>query len=59
MELAKLVGVETIVKKAGLNKEYTADNTLLLKELNGFEFTDYRDGMSKMITILGSYCDKE
>jgi len=44
-ELAKIAGVRTIIRNEGLNKEYTADNSKLLKELHGFEFTSYQDGM--------------
>ena len=45
IDLAKLAGVEVIVKNSGMNKEYTADNSRLLSELGGFEFTSYKDGM--------------
>ncbi|MGN0030435.1 MAG: NAD-dependent epimerase/dehydratase family protein [Candidatus Gastranaerophilaceae bacterium] len=48
VELAKCIGVETIVKNPGMNKEYTADNSKLLKELGKFEFTGYQDGMQKL-----------
>lgn len=46
VDLAKLAGVETVVKKSGLNKEYTADNSKLLSELGKFKFTSYKDGMN-------------
>ena len=45
VELAKLAGVEYVVKNSGLNREYTADNTRLLKELGSFEFTTYEEGL--------------
>lgn len=48
VELAKLVGVTIIVKTEGLNKEYTGNNSLLLKELGDFEFTSYEEGMKKL-----------
>ena len=47
VELAKIAGVETIVKNPGLNKEYTADNSKLLAELQGFNFTSYQEGLDK------------
>ena len=47
VELAKIVGVEAIIKKEGLNKEYTADNSLLLREIPNLKFTSYKDGMEK------------
>lgn len=47
VDLAKLLNVDVIVKNSGLNREYTADNTKLLKELGKFEFTSYKDGMKK------------
>ena len=37
-----------IVKKEGLNLEYTGDNSRLLKEIPDFKFTDYKDGMLKL-----------
>ena len=48
IELAKILGVETIVKKEGLNKEYTGDNSLLLKEIPSFQFTDMKAGLESM-----------
>ena len=45
LDLAKILDVETIIKNEGLNKEYTADNSKLLKELDGFKFTNYTKGM--------------
>ena len=47
VELAKIAGVKTIVKNPGLNKEYTADNSKLLAELQGFNFTSYQEGLDK------------
>lgn len=37
-----------IVKKKGLNKEYTCDNSLLMQELGEFTFEDYKDGIAKL-----------
>ena len=48
IELAKIAGIDMIIKNEGMNKEYTADNSKLLKELNGFKFTSYEDGMEKL-----------
>lgn len=48
VELAKLAEVETIIKNKGMNKEYTADNSKLLKNLGDFKFTSYREGMYKL-----------
>ena len=45
IDLAKLAGVEVIVKNSGMNKEYTGDNSKLLKELKNFEFIDYKRGL--------------
>jgi len=39
---------EIIIKKSGLNNEYTGDNSLLLKEIGDFEFTDYKTGLKKL-----------
>lgn len=53
VELAKIVNdisdykSEIIVKESGLGKEYTGDNSLLLKEMGGFDFTSYKVGMEK------------
>ena len=51
VEMAKLIGVEAIVKNPGMNKEYTADNSLLLKELGNFKFTSYIDGLLKFLEL--------
>lgn len=48
VDLARLAGVETIVKNDGLNKEYTADNSKLMKELGVFEFTSYKKGLQNL-----------
>ena len=37
------------IMKKGLNKEYTADNTRLLKELKGVFFTPIEQGIAKQI----------
>lgn len=37
---------EIIVLNEGLNKEYTGDNTKLLKNINKFEFTPYKKGIT-------------
>ena len=60
VDLAKIVNnfsdykSEIIVKKDGLNNEYTADNSKLMKELNEFEFTSYEKGLK----ILSTYIKK-
>ncbi len=57
VDLAKLLDVETVVKNSGLNREYTADNAKLLKELGEFEFTSYEDGIRKLyFGIKENYC---
>ena len=48
VELAKLAGVETIIKNEGLNKEYTADNTRLMSIMKDFQFTSYQNGMKAL-----------
>lgn len=51
VDLAKIVNVfsdyksEIIVKKSGLNNEYTGDNSKLLNEIGKFDFTSYKDGL--------------
>lgn len=57
VELAKLAGVEYVVKNSGLNREYTADNTRLLKELSSFEFTTYEEGLIEF--YIGMKGDKD
>ncbi len=53
LDLAKIVNnfsdykSEIIVKKTGLNREYTADNKKLLSIIKDFTFTSYEDGMRK------------
>ena len=53
VELAKIINdisdfkSEIIVKKEGLNKEYTGDNSKLLKLIPDLQFTSYKDGMKK------------
>ena len=53
LDLAKIVNnfsdykSEIIVKKTGLNREYTADNKKLLSIIKDFTFTSYQDGMKK------------
>lgn len=54
VDLAKIVNnfsdykSEIIVKKSGLNREYTGDNTKLLSVLNSFSFTSYVEGLKKI-----------
>ena len=36
------------VKKDGMNKEYTCDNSALIKELNGFKFTEIDDSIQTL-----------
>lgn len=45
---------EIIIKKDGLNNEYTGDNSKLLRALGGFSFTSYDEG----IKILFEYLSK-
>ena len=51
VELAKIINdlsdfkSEIIIKKEGLNKEYTGDNSKLLKLMPDLQFTSYKDGM--------------
>lgn len=53
VELAKIINdlsdfkSEIIIKKEGLNKEYTGDNSKLLKLMPDLQFTSYKDGMKK------------
>lgn len=53
-EMAKLVNFigeyssEIIIKEQKMNYEYTGDNTKLLRELGGFEFTSYKDGITEL-----------
>ena len=35
-----------------MNKEYTADNSKLLKEIPNFKFTPYKDGMFMLYSYL-------
>lgn len=57
IDFAKLLDVEAVVKNSGLNREYTADNAKLLKELGKFEFTSYKDGIRKLyFGIKENYC---
>lgn len=58
IDLAKLAGVEVIVKNSGMNKEYTADNSKLINELKTFKFTDYKSGISTMLERTGVNYDK-
>lgn len=51
IDLAKILGVKAVIKNKGLNREYTADNSKLLKELGGFIFTSYSDGMKKLYDL--------
>lgn len=57
IELAKILDEDYIVKNEGLNKEYTADNSKLLKVLGGFEFTSYEEGMHKFYKLLKEKSD--
>lgn len=58
IDMAKLLNVEIFVKNSGLNREYTADNARLLKELGEFKFTSYKDGMTKFLEEELSYVNK-
>ena len=42
---------EIIVKKEGMNKEYTGSNEKLLKIMPDFTFTSYKDGMKQFFMI--------
>lgn len=46
IELAKIAGVEFVVKNEGMNKEYTADNNKLKSIIKDLKFTSYKDGMT-------------
>ena len=58
IELAKIINKisdyksEIIIKSNGMNKEYTANNELLLTILKDFSFTSYEEGMSKLYNLL-------
>ncbi len=52
VELAKIIGVQTIVKNSGLNNEYTANIQKLQNLLRNFEFTTYEDGLNKFYRVL-------
>lgn len=58
IELAKIINKisdyksEIIIKSNGMNKEYTANNELLLTILKDFLFTSYEEGMSKLYNLL-------
>ena len=39
---------EIIIKEQGLNNQYTGDNQKLLKEMNGYNFTSYEDGLKEL-----------
>lgn len=43
---------EITVVKPGLNYEYTGDNSRLLQEMGGFEFTAYSDGIKMLYNFL-------
>ena len=46
IELAKIAGVEIVVKNEGMNKEYTADNNKLKSIIKDLKFTSYKNGMT-------------
>lgn len=58
VELAKIVNdfsdfkSKIIVKKDGLNKEYTGDNSTLLKLMPDLKFTSYAEGMKKFYSLM-------
>lgn len=39
---------KVLIKKTGLNKEYTCNNKRLVKELGNFKFTDFNDYMNEL-----------
>ncbi len=45
---------EIVFKKTGLNREYTADNSRLLKEYTDLEFTDHHTGMNVLYNQIKS-----
>lgn len=49
---------EITVLHAGLNKEYTADNHRLKKEIPGLKFTDYKEGIGKLFRYYQENFDK-
>ena len=42
------VNPDIVVKNEGMAQEYTGDNSLLLRELNGYEFSDMRDCIGEL-----------
>ena len=60
VELAKMVNEfsdfksEIIVKKEGLNKEYTGDNSKLLKLMPDLQFTEYEKGLKTLYDYLSA-----
>ena len=65
LTIAKIVAMKMhndngiTIAKEGYNKEYTADNSRLLSELNDFKFTSIEDGISKQIDWQRSTCDEK
>ncbi len=54
VKLAEIIGVKTKIKTTGMNKEYTADSSLLYKELGEFKFTDYATGLKSQINRMSN-----
>ena len=58
LELAEIVNnfsthkSEIIIKNNGFNKEYTGDNSRLIKYIGDFKFTSYKDGMYDLYNII-------
>ena len=55
IDFAKLLGVKTIIKNEGLNREYTADNSKLLSQICQFNFTDNKTGINKLYQQIMEY----
>jgi len=49
---------EIIVKREGLNREYSADNSKLLKEIGGFNFTAFDQAIKELYSWYKSNLDK-
>ncbi len=58
LEIAQIVNEisdfesEIVIKNSELNNEYTGDNSILLKEIEGFEFTSYKEGLKVLFEYL-------
>lgn len=53
----ELGGVPYTILNEGLNREYTGDNTLMLKDIPDFRFTSYADGIHDLIAYYSTIQD--